>query len=210
MSELNKLILLGYSGHAYVVIDVARSMGLNVIGYLDREKNLVNPYELEYLGDEKDFILDSVTREGTAFFAAVGDNSLRQKLGRYILNNGWFLCKLFDKSAIVSGLARVSDGTLIAPLAVINSLVKIGIGCIINTGAIIEHECQIADFAHIAPGAVLAGNVEVGERCFIGAGAVIKQGVKIAGQVTVGAGAVVINDIPFGETWAGNPARRIK
>lgn len=173
-------------------------------------KSLENPYKLEYLGNERDFKPAPVLRAETAYFPAVGDNGIRERLVKIILDNGWPLMTLCDKSANVSALAEVANGTLIAPRAVINSLAKIGVGCIINTGAVVEHECKIGSYSHIAPGAVLAGNVEVGESCFIGAGAVVKQGVKIAGGVTVGAGAVVIRDIPLGETWVGNPAKRIK
>lgn len=43
----------------------------------------------------------------------------------------------------------------------------------------------------------------------IGAGAVILPGVTIGEGAMIGAGAVVTRDVPAGETWAGNPARRI-
>jgi len=44
----------------------------------------------------------------------------------------------------------------------------------------------------------------------IGAGALIKAGVTIGQNAIVGMGSVVLHNIPDGETWAGNPARRIK
>jgi serine acetyltransferase len=37
----------------------------------------------------------------------------------------------------------------------------------------------------------------------------IKNKVKIGNNVTVGMGAVVLKDIPDGETWIGNPARKL-
>ena len=43
----------------------------------------------------------------------------------------------------------------------------------------------------------------------IGAGAVILPGMTIGRDALVGAGAVVTRDVPDGETWAGNPARRL-
>ena len=42
----------------------------------------------------------------------------------------------------------------------------------------------------------------------IGANATILGGVTIGEGALVGAGAVVTKDVPAGETWAGNPARR--
>ena len=42
----------------------------------------------------------------------------------------------------------------------------------------------------------------------IGANATILGGVTIGEGALVGAGAVVTHDVPAGETWVGNPARR--
>lgn len=44
----------------------------------------------------------------------------------------------------------------------------------------------------------------------IGAGAVILPGVWLGHGCTVGAGAVVTRSIPPGETWVGNPGRRLQ
>ena len=95
-------------------------------------------------------------------------------------------------------------------MTIINSQVIIGKGCIVNTGAIIDHECEIGDFSHIAPGATLSGNVKVGKSCFIGANSTVIQGVKIGNNVIIGAGAVVIKDVPDNITIVGNPAKIIK
>lgn len=43
----------------------------------------------------------------------------------------------------------------------------------------------------------------------IGAGAVILPGIVIGLNAIVGAGSVVTKNVPDGETWVGNPARRL-
>lgn len=43
----------------------------------------------------------------------------------------------------------------------------------------------------------------------IGAGAVILPGLQIGRNAMIGAGAVVTRSVPDGETWVGNPARRL-
>ena len=58
-------------------------------------------------------------------------------------------------------------------------MANIGKGCIINTGAVIEHETYIGNYAHIAPGSVLAGNVTIGDSSFIGANTVVREGIMI-------------------------------
>lgn len=50
----------------------------------------------------------------------------------------------------------------------------------------------------------------VGAGASIGAGAIILPGISIGTGAMIGAGAVVTRDVPAGETWAGNPARRLE
>lgn len=54
------------------------------------------------------------------------------------------------------------------------------------------------------------GKVLIKEGAFIGAGSIILKGVTVGKHSVVGAGSVVTKNIPDGEIWAGNPARKIK
>lgn len=49
----------------------------------------------------------------------------------------------------------------------------------------------------------------VGDRASIGAGAIILPGLTLGEGCMIGAGAVVTKDVPAGETWVGNPARKL-
>ncbi|WP_242919262.1 acetyltransferase [Pontibacter liquoris] len=208
---MGSIILLGYSGHAYVVADAIKKLGLDLIGYCDRSEAKFNPFYLKYLGDEKDEnTLTQIKAYDASFFIGIGDNVIREKLTEYLTERKLNNTSIIHPSAIVAGYAAIGNGSFISAGAMINPMAQIGKGVIVNTGAIVEHECNIGDYAHIAPGAVLAGNVMVGKSSFIGANAVVKQGVKIEDSVIIGAGTVVINDVAANQTWVGNPARRIK
>ena len=198
------LVIIGYSGHSYVCIEIAILAGFNIIGYYDIEEKLLNPYNITYLGSEKDLI-----KKNNNLFVAIGDNKLRQLIcEKLILDNN--LPSLVHPSALISTTSLISKNVLVAAGAVVNAQSNIGYGCIINTSAVIEHECQLDDFVHVAPGATLAGNVKVGKRSFIGANATVKQGVVIGEDVIIGAGAVIINDVPRNSTVVGNPGKIIK
>ena len=197
-----KINIIGYSGHAFVCIEIALLNNIIIGGYCDLNKKNENPYELNYLGEEQNMSSDQ------GVFICIADNMIRKNIYKSLPNQD-FNINLIHPKSIISNTVNIGFQTLICAGAIINSQVKIGNGCIINTGSIIEHECTIGDFTHIAPGAVLSGNVLIGKESFIGANSVIKQGVKIGCNVTVGAGTVVINDILDNTKVVGNPSKKI-
>lgn len=203
-----KVILIGYSGHAFVVLETVLENGLEIIGYSDKQNLDLNPYNLKYLGFEKseDFI---GWKKQVSFVLGIGDNKLRQNIANLIESKGKKLKTVLHKSANISASVVIGNGSFINKNVVVNALAEIGKNVILNTGCIIEHECVLANAVHIGPGAVLAGNVSIGERTFVGANAVIKQGVFVGKDVVIGAGTVVITNIPDGKKVVGNPGRII-
>jgi acetyltransferase EpsM len=204
----NKIILIGYSGHAMVIADAALDNGLNIIGYAEKKIIENNPFNLKYLGDEKEetFIGWKLNAD---FLIGIGDNIIREKIFNSLVKRGSEVKTLKSKSSIISKYATIGNGTFVSNNVTVNACSQIGMNVILNSGCIVEHECNIENSAHIAPGAVLAGNVTIGERSFVGANAVLKQGVVIGKNVIIGAGAVVLHDIPDNMKVVGNPIRFI-
>lgn len=205
---MKKRVIVGYSGHSYVVIDAIQKSNLTVDAYSDKVNQAHNPYNLVYLGYERDENFDGWSK-GYEFILGIGDNLIREKVAKSLVKRGERVEKVFHPSSIISPNVDIGEGSFLAAGVMINPFVSIGKYVIINTGAIVEHEAFIDDSVHIAPGAVVAGNVKIGHRSFIGANAVIKEGVEIGNDVIVGAGAVVINNVESGLKVVGNPARLI-
>lgn len=202
------VILIGYSGHAYVVADTIFDNGFDIIGYSDKVAVDSNPYNLTYLGFEReaDFI---GWNKNIPFALGIGDNILRQIIANLIEEKGKVVQTIIHKSANISNNVEIGSGTFINKNVTINSLAKIGKNVILNTSCVIEHECVLQDAVHVAPGAILAGNVTIGERSFVGANSVVKQGVIIGKDVIIGAGSVILSNIPDGKKVVGNPGRII-
>lgn len=207
-SKKQAIYLIGYSGHAYVVIEAIDKKKYTVKGYFDFHELTQNPYKIPYLGNEHDDFFVSTVQNGYVF-PSIGSNNTREKLIHTFNERDVAQINIISSSAIVSETALLGKSVFIAHGAIINAQTQIGNGSIINTGSIIEHECKMGTCVHIAPGVVLAGNVSVGNRTFIGANTVVKQGVKIGQDVIIGAGSVIIRDIPDGKKIVGNPGREI-
>lgn len=204
------MLIIGYSGHAFVVCGILHAAGKKVRAYCDTKEKAINPFRLEYLGKETDpAATDTIKKEG--FFIAIGDNTIRRKIYRHFEENNLYPVNAIHPTAIIDAGATLGKyGIMVSAGVCINPLAAIGNGAICNTGCIIEHECVVGEFSHIGPGAVLCGNVTVGEGTFIGASSVIRQGISIGKNAMVGAGSVIIKNLQDNEVVAGNPARVIR
>jgi sugar O-acyltransferase (sialic acid O-acetyltransferase NeuD family) len=204
------MILIGYSGHAFVVIGILKAAGKKVSGYCDFEQKASNPFQLEYLGNETS---EAGTEKINAndFFIAVGDNKIREKVFRQFAAIQRYPVNAIHPFAIIDPSVKLGEhGIMISAGVCINPLATIGNGAICNTGCIIEHECNVGAFAHIGPGTILCGNVQVGNGSYVGAGAVVRQGITIGKNVMIGAGAVVVKNVEDGHTVVGNPSRMLE
>ncbi|EQB91568.1 acetyltransferase [Elizabethkingia anophelis] len=208
MSDRSSIAIIGYSGHAFVVLDAAREADINIEYYCELSETPFNPFHLKYLGNERNTDFDWNVID--SFVIGIGDNNIRKKIAEFIISRNKEILNIIHPTSVISRFANFGTGNFVAANVIINALAKVGSFCILNTGCIVEHECIVEDGAHIAPGVVLAGNVNIGENSFIGANTVIKQGVVIGKNVIVGAGSVVVKNIPDGEIWIGNPAKFYK
>lgn len=201
------MILIGYSGHSYVINGILHALGIKTTGYCDSEEKQKNPLSLKYFGKElSDTGIKALTQQD--FFIATGNNTIRRNIfNNLAVRNLLPINAVHPTSTIDHTVTIATHGVMVAANVTINAFAKIGTGAICNTYSVIEHECEIGDFAHVGPGAVLCGNVKVGENSFIGARSVVREGITIGKNVIVGAGSVVVKDIPDNVKVVGNPAR---
>ena len=95
---------------------------------------------------------------------------------------------------------------------------RISIGNHVNIGAncvILDHDAHSLSAADRRSWAtdsagIASAPVSIGDDVLLGARCIVLKGVHIGAGAIVGAGSVVTCDIPSGEVWAGNPARKIR
>lgn len=203
------VILIGYSGHSFVVCDIFATQAIDIQAYCDFKEKEYNPYNLAYLGVESsEEALNQISQ--ASYFVSIGDNKIRRKLSQFLFSKTQHKAiNAIHTSAIVSPLSKLGHGVMIGPGSIVNSSSLIKSGVICNSQSVVEHDCVIGEYSHIGPASVLCGNVTVGENSFIGARSVVKEGVRIGNNVIVGAGTVVIRDIPDNLKVVGNPQRVI-
>lgn len=87
---------------------------------------------------------------------------------------------------------------------IIGKSTKIGSYC--NVG----HNCVLGTNNIITSNVIIAGSTKIGNDTFLGIACSIKHGMNIGSNATIGQGSVVVKHVPEGETWVGNPAKKIE
>lgn len=208
--QRKKVIVIGGSGHAKVVIDTLQAMNIyEITGFTSpifEEQTLCGA---AYLGN--DHVIPTLNEQGiTGFIVAIGDNTLREKLFIKCVKLGMTPINAISPSSYISPHAVIGAGVLIAPGATINAGTVVKDNVIINTLAGIDHDCIISSHVHIAPGATLTGNVKVDVGAMVGAKSTVIPKINIGEWSTVGAGATVIENVVSYSTVVGVPAKKIK
>lgn len=116
-------------------------------------------------------------------------------------------CTIIHPTAIISPSANIGSGCFVGAGAIVQAGATLCRHCVINTGAIVEHDCWLGVGVHMAPRSVLGGGVMVESWATIGMGASVRDHVKVRERAIVGMGAVVVKDVPEGVTVKGVPAK---
>lgn len=200
----NKLLIVGAGGHAKVVCDLAKNYYKTIVVADDNavgnllDCNIIGKLEEVKRGEKCDFIV------------AIGSNEVREKIFTDLIESGFTPVSLIHPTATVGEGVEIGVGTVVFAGAVINACAKIGVGCIINTMASVDHDCEVGEFSHLAVASHFAGTVKCGKNCFFGTNSAVINNITICEKVTVGAGATVIKDICEEGTFVGTPAVKIK
>ena len=124
----------------------------------------------------------------------------------------------------ISPLAKIGDDTVIHAGVHIHDQVTIGKNCQIEAQVFIPNGVTIEDNVFIGPHTCFTNDPKLNAKresweptptivkkgAKIGANATIRAGITIGERAIIGCGSVVLKNVPEGETWAGNPARKIR
>ena len=200
LSDMNRLIIVGASGHGKVIADIAVCNGYSDIVFLDDNETVSECAGFPVVGKTAEIL-----RLDGDKIVAIGNPFVRERIQKKI-----HPVTLVHPNATISRRVTLGAGTVVMAGVIINSDAVIGNGCIINTGASVDHDCRAADYVHISVGAHVAGTCRIGEHTWIGAGATVSNNISICNDCMIGAGSVVVRNIAESGTYVGCPAKRIK
>jgi sugar O-acyltransferase (sialic acid O-acetyltransferase NeuD family) len=138
-----------------------------------------------------------------------GNTRSRALLGGRLAAAGVPSASLVHPAASLAEGTVVGEGSVGLAQVVTTAPVTIGRHVVVMPQVVFTHDDVIGDFTTFGAGVRLAGGVVVEPGAYVGAGALVREYVTIGAGALVGMGAVVTRDVPPGEVWVGNPARRL-
>ncbi|UJF34578.1 acetyltransferase [Paenibacillus hexagrammi] len=178
--------------------------GWDSISFLDDRKCLENIQGIPVIGGLNDYI--SFKNSFEYAFVGIGNGKLRIEWLDKLLKAGFKIPVIIHPFSAISKHCSIGEGTVVMPGVVINSSVKIGRGCILNSGSSVDHDSIIDEGVHVSPGVHISGAVNIGRCSWLCVGSNISNNVTIGRNVIVAAGAAVINNVSDNLLVAGVPA----
>lgn len=209
---MNKnVIVIGAGGHAKVIADIIDKSKDIVVGFLDDNKTkgniIIKEKQYKVIGRIDDCRKIQLESPEIEFVIAIGNNKVRKQIAeRY--KDLKFYTAIHPSSQIALDV-EIGEGTVVMANTSINTSAKIKKHCIINTGAVIEHDNILEDYVHVSPNATLCGTVQIGELTHVGAGTTVRNNISICHDCIIGAGSVVVKNINEPSTYIGIPARKM-
>lgn len=170
---MSQIIVIGAGGHGRSVAEALLLSGqYKVVGFLDDGvKPQTQIYQLPVLGPVDN--LESHRSRVSLAAVAIGNNSIRAQWFDRLRAAGFALPPIVHPRAFVSPSASIGEGCTIMGGAVIGTEAWLGIGVVINSGAIVDHHCRVEDFGHLGTGACMAGGSVLGPGAWMQAGSAI-------------------------------------
>lgn len=204
--------LWGSAGHAKVLAALIRRQGGRVLALFD---NREVPSALDgvplHVGEAGFLHWAAGLAEPRSVQALVAIGGARGRdrlaLQHLMQSRGLRIGTLVHPEASVCDSVVMGEGSQVLAQACVATQARLGRACIVNHGAVVDHECVLGDGVHIAPNATLCGCILLAEHVMVGAGAVVLPRVTLGADCVVGAGAVVTKSWPAGSVLVGNPAR---
>ena len=208
--DINRIAIIGAGRGAVNLTETLKSGGnIEVVCYVEVDKNLIGT-SIDGIPIYNENGLESKFKNNDigSIIVAIANRNTRIKKIQYFKEKGFHIVNAIHKNSFISPSAKIGEGCHVKMGAIIDTNCAIGMGCIIDNGVIIAHDCIIKDGCHLAPGVSLGGGVKIGEKTLIGVGSTIAPQISLGSSVIIATGVNVNKNIPD-NSLVGGPSMKI-
>lgn len=198
-----KVGIFGSSGMARSVVDIADSMGIEELVFIDRTPGVEQVTGITIVSENE---LPRLVEEGFFFSIGIGDNAIRQKIVEKFPTLPYM--NMVHSTASFGRISRENldkaRGNIIMAGAIFSNNIMFGNFGLFNFNCIVGHDVHFHEYVHLGPGSFVAGNVNVEDGAYIWAGAMVRNGggddsrIQIGENAVLGMGAAALSSVPEG------------
>ena len=178
---MDRLLILGAGGHGVNCLEIARQMGrFSEIAFLDDGQLGKVLCDCPVIGGLRD--IERLQGLYTAAFVAFGNNEMRERWMRELARLQYGTPTLVSPRACVSCYAELGAGSVVFPFSSVEPRAKVGEGCILSAGVIVNHDAEVHAhtliYSHtvIRPYSIIGDHTTIGSGCIIGQSSTVPLG----------------------------------
>lgn len=198
------IYLIGAGSHAKVVVTTLEACGIGCKGIFDDDESLRGReiWGIPILGTT----YEMPDTEDTVAVIGIASNKVRKDIAERFVNVAWPV--LIHPQSVIHSSVRLGRGCAVLAGCVIQADTVVGYHSIINTCSVVDHDCNIGNYCHLSMRSCVADGVSIGNGACIGIGSIVEPYVSVGEwALTRAASTVTCNLAPDG-VYAGSPARR--
>ena len=168
------LLIVGAGTYAVVASEIAADMGcFGKIDFVDDQRK-ETPNGVAVIGTTQE--LGILAGEYSAIAVAIGNLRVRLSLLERIRSEtAYRIVSLISPRAYVSRTARVMEGCIVEPMAVVHTGCVLSDGCILSAGAVVNHESVCGAGVHVDCNATVEGYASVPAQTKVCCGSVYRK-----------------------------------
>jgi sugar O-acyltransferase (sialic acid O-acetyltransferase NeuD family) len=171
-----------------------------------------NPRDLDGY-DVAERVLDDPERyvpaENDRFLLAVGDVALRKRLVLSLQSRGAKFVSLIHPTAVVAKTARLGEGCVLYPYAVVMNAAQLADFVLLNLHASAGHDAKIGRFSNLCPYATMNGFSVLEDEVFMATHSSVLPGCCVGWGSKVSAGSVAVRNVGPQSLVYGVPGKQM-
>lgn len=210
---MKKSIIIGAGTQGQVYASYLKEAGINVIGFIDDNENLVGQevINIPVLGKYSDLFSSKFKNLVQDVYCPIGNNSVRVEYLSTLKKEGYGIPGFIHHTVSIAPDVEIGEAVYMLAGNIVMPHTTIGNYIMVNMDSTIAHHVCIEDGVFISSGVNIGAMINVREKAYIGMGVTAMTGISEIGKETlIGAGTVIIRDVQEYTTVVGNPARIIK
>lgn len=210
---MKNAVIIGAGTQGQVYASYLKEAGVNIIGFIDDNPELVGKevINIPVIGKYKDLFLDEFKNKIQDVYCPIGVNAVRVEYLSTLKKEGYGIPGFLHHTVSIAPDVTIGEAVYMLAGNIVMPHTIIGNYIMINMDSTIAHHVTLEDGVFMSSGVNIGALINVRKNAYVGMGVTAMTGVKEIGKETlIGAGTVIIKDVPEYTTVVGNPARVIK